>query len=980
MNRLLVKLSLAVGVAVVMLAGGSAAAAEAGSQLPPPGTKGIVSHQTGSEVFTSPQSNAYLYVPVTSAGSATTVTVSEIANQYGNGKLSVFRVFYLGADDGQCHSLSTDLVYNGGTAGFSSNQSLTVPASYTRTGNTAVRKLSDGRGTNYAVFCVVVTTNSVLRDSAGCQVRGSDGRQYRTCFWDVTFRLSTPPATGGLLGVYPGVGGDDNGVDAPLRKGTGYYLGWPFHVWSQEIAFATPCDVRNGAEPITLYDLDIPYSQANLYIQLQERSRGSTGAWTNVALRSGRSGSPGLRTSPSNGEAAPLANGASGATWYILPADSYGGAFRADREYKLTLSNIGQSNKIRVRIPYDQIYASVACADQTVTGTVYNAYHHATRYNGITIDTCVPGVSATTDANGEFSFELPAGTAYCVRLAESTLPSGAVTGGQRVRPWRSVASGSADNYDGCAAYAVLTNPMGYCSGAGSGSYECQIAAADAGVQPGCGSPRDLDRASDTGFDFVVRFRPVLSCTLTTGSLIEAGSSYPPQVTVRNDGISARPVITAGTVTVTVGTTTRIWTYATDTTTGQLPTSTSRSSTAADLAAVTLTDAGSYAVAATATATGDGLSVDPTPVDCGHYDQLAGQMPYLKEFGGDVWTGGNFTYIDPACMAPATSPGNAFGFAQPAGAPANGGAPYRGMSTQLTLTALMNINGVYSASNRDVHSQIPMHSAAGIDTLIPAHTYGPKGLTFANIGGIGPASTFGGGFGEDGPSGHCITNYFDDTRDHTITQPGDFTPSAIPSGRRQYHLTGSRTLPAITVPIGAQTAVFVDGDVYIGGNITLAEGAASLEQMPYFALIVRGDIHIAPVVTRLDGLYIAQPHANGTRGTIYSCSRNDSGTYRAYGVSSDPTLDILAQCNRQLAINGSVVANRIKWLRIHESLRHSTSGEAPDFATGAGTKAAEVINYTPQMWLAPSPLRVPAEPEGGALLRPYDAIRAMPPVY
>lgn len=344
MSRPLVKLSLAVGVAVVLLVGGSADAAEAGSQLPPAGTKGIVSHQTGGEVFTSPQSNAYLYVPVTSAGSATTVTVGEIANQYGNGKLSIFQVFYLGAGDGQCHPLSPDLVYNGGTAGFSSNQSLTVPASYTRADNTAVRKLPDGRGTTYAVFCVVVTTNSVLRNSAGCQVRGSDGRQYRTCFWDVTFRLSTPPATGGLLGVYPGVGGDDNGVDAPLRKGTGYYLGWPFHVWSQEIAFATPCDVRNGAEPITLYDLDIPYSQANLYIQLQERSRGSTGAWTNVALRSGRSGSPGLRTSPSNGQAAPLANGASGATHYVLP-DTNSGQFRADREYKLTLSNMASPTR-----------------------------------------------------------------------------------------------------------------------------------------------------------------------------------------------------------------------------------------------------------------------------------------------------------------------------------------------------------------------------------------------------------------------------------------------------------------------------------------------------------------------------------------------------------------------------------------------------------------------------------------------------------
>ena len=188
---------------------------------------------------------------------------------------------------------------------------------------------------------VVVTTNAPRK-------RRLPGPRFRWAsvpdvLWDVTFRPPHRP-TGGLLGS-PGRRRRRQRRRV-AAQGTGYYLGWPFHVWSQEIVLATPCDVRNGAEPITLYDLDIPYSQANLY-QLQERSRGAPGHGP-TSLRSGRSGSPGLRTSPSNAVSPPLATGASGATHYVLPDQQRpvpGRRSQADTEQH------GQSNKIRVRIP-----------------------------------------------------------------------------------------------------------------------------------------------------------------------------------------------------------------------------------------------------------------------------------------------------------------------------------------------------------------------------------------------------------------------------------------------------------------------------------------------------------------------------------------------------------------------------------------------------------------------------------------------------
>src|SRR5690606_19051844 len=136
------------------------------------------------------------------------------------------------------------------------------------------------------------------------------------------------------------------------------------------------------------------------------------------------------------------------------------------------------------------------------------------------------------------------------------------------------------------------------------------------------------------------------------------------------------------------------------------------------------------------------------------------------------------------------------------------------------------------------------------------------------------------------------------------------PGSLPSGRSQYQVDNDLTLDGINVPVGSQAAVYVAGDVYISGNVIYATGASSVEQMPNFAWIVCGNIYVGSGVTRLDGLYVAQPGNQSsdcdgsgtiTGGSIYTCA---SGMGQPMQVHpTDNSLDLYHQCQNQLVVNG-----------------------------------------------------------------------------
>lgn len=332
-----------------------------------------------------------------------------------------------------------------------------------------------------------------------------------------------------------------------------------------------------------------------------------------------------------------------------------------------------------------------------------------------------------------------------------------------------------------------------------------------------------------------------------------------------------------------------------------------------------------------------------------------QKPYLKTFGGEVMAGGSIGgSIGGSSCTPPSGRGGIYTWAE------ERGGNYVGSSAQLTISSLLSVNQFYSASQR-----------SGTSNSLP-----PKGLTIANTGPSGstPASTYGGGSG----NALCITDYYNDTRDSNL--PTHSWSSALPAnaGRVQYTSSGDLTIGSnLNIPTGTQAAVYVDGNVFINSQITYATGASTWNDHPYFVIVARGNIYIGPDATRLDGLYVSQPDSSNNRGTIYTCAL---GLNQTYGASS-----VYDNCQNQLTINGGLVARDIRFLRFHGSLEEAVQNELPNFASGQGTKAAEVINYTPEMFLAPSPLKRPNSSPSDSTSNPraigkYDSIRSLPPVY
>jgi len=226
---------------------------------------------------------------------------------------------------------------------------------------------------------------------------------------------------------------------------------------------------------------------------------------------------------------------------------------------------------------------------------------------------------------------------------------------------------------------------------------------------------------------------------------------------------------------------------------------------------------------------------------------------------------------------------------------------------------------------------------------------PTGLSFANTNTAVPAGEYGGAFAEL----PCIPDYYATKPSSTQSLPANFNSMVSDS----YEASGSVTITGGVVDKNEQIAVFVDGDVFITGNITFASGTWNLSEIPSFGLIVRGNIYIHRTVTQLDGLFVAQQKISGTGGVFYSC---------ATGFNELP-LDgtLFNTCNARLAINGSVVADQLRLLRTIGSLSQSGPSDSP-----SSNNASELFNYGPAHWLI-QPIIPSPTPD-------YDAIISLPP--
>jgi len=212
------------------------------------------------------------------------------------------------------------------------------------------------------------------------------------------------------------------------------------------------------------------------------------------------------------------------------------------------------------------------------------------------------------------------------------------------------------------------------------------------------------------------------------------------------------------------------------------------------------------------------------------------------------------------------------------------------------------------------------------------TYRPTRLSFANTDTTGDSVNVTGGFygGKFGGM-ECTPDYFTNAAGVT---------------------TGNVTIGATSVANGSRQVRYVRGNVYISGNIAFSGSYANAGQVPSFTVVVEGNIYIAPNVTQLDGIYIAQPTSAGAGGNIYTCA---SAPFTAAPLGTG----LFNTCNNPLIVNGSFSAKQVWLLR--------TSGTVT-------TTPSEQFNLSPEQWLS--------TPFGNGLNKResgYDSITSLPPV-
>ncbi len=322
------------------------------------------------------------------------------------------------------------------------------------------------------------------------------------------------------------------------------------------------------------------------------------------------------------------------------------------------------------------------------------------------------------------------------------------------------------------------------------------------------------------------------------------------------------------------------------------------------------------------------------------------LPYVSAFGADVVAGSGFVEDNSSCGSDEDDDG----FIQ---ASFSDG---RGSGAQFAVQAMTQINGFASAKMR---------------TVAPIQ---PRGLTFANTGMVLP---FGGEFGRP----HCVNDWYAQRPpDSELTTRGNINAVlSSESGSGAYELNASVLGGAgnVEIPDRRRIIVYVGNSLQIDRNFVFsgADDWSSEEDIPSFYTIVQGDIYIDSSVERLDGVYFAT-------GNIYTCA---SGR-RPVNIMADLD-DALNQCGNQLTVNGALIADNVYFNRVFSTQSSNEQDEFPygdikscrvggadsDGPVNRRLCAAEVINYSPELFLAPPPLQRESSVGG------YDAILSLPPV-
>lgn len=314
-------------------------------------------------------------------------------------------------------------------------------------------------------------------------------------------------------------------------------------------------------------------------------------------------------------------------------------------------------------------------------------------------------------------------------------------------------------------------------------------------------------------------------------------------------------------------------------------------------------------------------------------------PYLKVFGADVMSGGWFSaggscntaagsnYQDPNYPgSPDNRVGGILAFSKEDGS-GNGAG---GASSQYGAFALGIIEGNGAAS----------HGFYSAGALTAVGSTPKNKLSFANDNAAAP---WGGFFEGNVRQSACVPDYYAKLATTTASGLGVLTSAtgtgaytATASGSDPYNVTAG----AVNIAAGRRITIFVNGNAYIGHNITYQLDGES--NVPKFALVVKGNIYIDPSVTRIDGVYIAQPAGSivaADDGAIWTCHRDDS--YPVY-------TDFISACGNPLTVNGSLIAKQVNFLRTRGDVTVAATSEDSLSGATSSNNIAEIVNYTPAM--------------------------------
>lgn len=163
-------------------------------------------------------------------------------------------------------------------------------------------------------------------------------------------------------------------------------------------------------------------------------------------------------------------------------------------------------------------------------------------------------------------------------------------------------------------------------------------------------------------------------------------------------------------------------------------------------------------------------------------------------------------------------------------------------------------------------------------------------------------------------------------------------SSLDSG--DHRRKGPLTITGGSLIKGRHVRLFVEGDVTIGGDISVNEADPihdSLSDIPSLTVVATGDIRVEHGVSVIAGTYVAG-------GKFESCKG-------AQNKSADLGMRPDSKCQSKLKVNGAVVSEKSPFF-----LRTFGAGNRPEddqWKTDKISSTAEWINYTPNLWLTAS---------------------------